>query len=118
MLQTMVFLGAGAVTFLLANAASGQSPKSWYMAMAEWLAYSVSDHFFALLVLIPLDKAAIVTYENGMQTVQFYILGYGFFLFTAAVMGIFAAIVKKRFQIEIEMDGRKGVAADEEKKSR
>ncbi len=118
MFQTLVFFGAGAVTFFLSNAVSGKNPKNWYMAMAEWFACSVVDHFLALLILIPLDKAAILTYDNGVQTVQFYLLGYGFFLFTAVVVGIFAAIVKKRFQIEIEMGDRKDVAANEKKKSR
>ncbi len=104
MLQIMVFFGCGAITYLLAEILSGKKAENWYKAFAEWIAYAVCDQFLALLVLLPTNKAAILTTADGTQTIQFYILGYGVFLLASVAVGIFSAILKKKIQIEIEAE--------------
>ncbi len=117
MLQMIVCFGSGAVSYLTAEALSGKRAKSWYRALIQWFAYSVWVQFFALLILIPLNKAAIVTAESGMQTVQMYLPGYGVVLAAAVFFGIAAAIVKKRIQVQIEITSEKSETTDEKEKS-
>lgn len=114
MLLMMVFFGSGAITLLLAEKLSGKKAENWYRAFAEWFAYAVCDQFLALMILLPTNKAAILTTAEGTQTIQFYILGYGVFLLAAAAVGIFAAIVKKRIQIEIEVEKSESTNEKEE----
>ena len=104
MLHMMIFFGCGAVTYLLAETLSGKKAENWYRAFAEWFAYAVCDQFLALLILLPTDKAAILTTAEGTQTVQFFIVGYGGFLLAAVAVGIFSAILKKKIQVEIEVE--------------
>lgn len=117
MLLCLVFLGAGAITYFIAE--GGYHPgnkKPGLRAFIEWFMYAVLDNFVALLILLPMDKAAIVTTSDGMQTIRFFILGYGVFLFVAVVLGFAAAVAKKKFRIDIEIEQGKGVGSDEEKK--
>lgn len=115
MLLMMVFFGSGAITYLLAETLSGKKAENWYKALAEWFAYALLDQFLALLALLPTNKAAILTTADGTQTVQFYILGYGVFLLAAVAVGIFAAVLKKKIQVEIEME--KSENTDEKEKN-
>lgn len=114
MLQIFVFFGAGAITLLLSEALSGKKAKDGCRTLAEWFAFSILDQFAALVILIPANKAAIFTAKNGLQTVQFWILGYGVFLAAAVVMGIVFAMVKKKLRIEIQVEPEKSVTDEEE----
>lgn len=110
MLQVLVFFGAGAITLFLSDALSGKKAKDGCRTFVEWFAFSMLDQFAALVILIPTNKAAIFTAKNGLQTVQFWILGYGVFLAAAVVMGIVFAMVKKKLRIEIQIEPEKSDA--------
>ena len=117
MLWVLVFFGAGAVTLFLAETLSKEAKKGGCGTLVEWFAYAVLDQFLALVVLLPTNKAAIFTAENGTQTIQFWILGYGVFLAVAVVMGLIAAICKKKLKITVEIEQKERVMTDEKEES-
>lgn len=103
MLEFLVFFGTGAITYLISEKCSGKEVKYGYQALIEWFAYSAIDVFVSLMVLIPVDKAAII-FEEGRLSVKFFLVGYAASMLIAVVIGVVAAVAKKKLQIKIEIE--------------
>lgn len=107
MFNYVIMAGSGAITYLLAQKGSGGRNEKWYAAVAEYFMYVMFDMLAVYFCMAPLGRITRVdAVESGITELQYGNTAILFSIVISAIMGIVFMTVKKKADINAEIEPR------------
>ncbi len=108
MFNYVIMAGSGAITYLLAQKGAGKKNGTGVASLAEYFLYVMLDMLAVYFCMAPLGRVTRVDdMTSGLTQIQYGNTAILFSLVIAVIAGIVFMVVKKKVDINAEIEHRK-----------